>query len=162
MDFTTIDIMWLIVGVLAGVIGPIMGYKSLKMVVMSKSDTKASLRAQIEDLKQLVEHHKKESSRWRGRMGQMVVKPTVEDGDPTKPDEFIPDLIKQYAHMAPDWMKPFLKDEGMIKFLIEQAKNNPDAAKSILSKFIGRPKDKNPATEPKDQQQAGIDRSEYA
>lgn len=91
----------------------------------------------------------------------MVVKPTVEDGDPSNPDEFIPNLIKQYSGMAPDWMKPFLKDDKMIKFLIDEAKKNPDAAKDILSKFLGKPKGKTPATESQDQQ-PGADYSQYA
>lgn len=147
VDAGTIDLMGVFWGII-GVISVVLAYKLAKFFIMAKSETKAALRMQIQDLKDVVEHHKKEAQRARGRVGNMMVKPTI-DALPENPEEFegkIRELIRSYGSMAPKWMQPFIQDEKMISFLIQQAKNNPDAAKSMLSNFVFKPKTDNTAT----------------
>lgn len=148
------SLIWGFLGLFSVIFGGIFGFKALKTWLASKADSKGYLRAKVQSQEEEILYYKKEAQKWKGRFGHTQTKPTS-DANPEDPEAFIPDLIKSYKHLAPDWAKPFLNDDNMIKYLIQQAKDHPDAAKSFMDKFF-KPKTDTSAPGSEDQRTAGF------
>lgn len=62
----------------------------------------------------------------------------IDEKDLDNPIDAIQSLIPQFEHLVPAKFKPFLRDPKLMEYAATIIKENPDAAKKMLSNFVGK------------------------
>ncbi len=131
--------------ILALIVGSFLGFYYLK----TRQNTPKYLKQRNFDIDELLKLQKKQTNLWKGRYNSRNAGPTMEkiEGD-LDLESLIPKLAQDYLPNAPTWLKPILNNQGIIKSIIQAAKDHPDQAKSLLGKFIGTKVSDTSETEP--------------
>ena len=82
----------------------------------------------IEELEHKVKQYKNKAS-------NMERGPTIE-GDVSELDAILPELVGQFEPYAPKWLKPFLKNSDMQKWIMDYASKNPEKVQGMIGKMI--------------------------
>ena len=94
----------------------------------------------IEELEETMRHYKNKAS-------NMERGPRI-DGNIENIDEIMPNLVKEFAPFAPKWLKPFLGNEDMQKFIVKYAQENPEKIQGVVSKLIKKKGEKDIENQP--------------
>ena len=125
--------------ILGVIVGGLIAFYYLK----TRQNTPKHLKQRAADLDELLKMKTKESNKWKGRFnsrnaGPVVVSDNSDSGDELNLEKVIPELAQNYLPHAPTWLKPLLQDPGVVKYGIQLAKENPEKAKELLGKFVGK------------------------
>jgi len=106
----------------------------------TRQNTPRHLKQRVSDVDELLKMQRKETNKWKGRFNARNAGPVIEKIEGQEPDleKIIPELAQNYLANAPSWLKPLLQDPDIIKYGIKLAKENPEQAKTLLGKFIGK------------------------
>ena len=125
------------------ILGVIVGGLVAFYYLRTRQNTPKHLKQRAADLDELLKMKTKESNKWKGRFnsrnaGPVVVSDNSDSSDELDLEKIIPELAQNYLPHAPTWLKPLLQDPGVVKYGIQLAKDNPEKAKELLGKFIGK------------------------
>lgn len=129
----------------------IAGITTIPRIAMNRGDNYKQIKANfdkvaksqdlyIEELEETMRHYKNKAS-------NMERGPRIE-GNIEELDTIMPNLVKEFAPFAPKWLKPFLGNEDMQKFIVDYATKHPDKVQGVVSKLIKKKGDKELESQP--------------
>lgn len=74
----------------------------------------------------------------RKKMNAMKKGVSLSPEDAEDPMSAISALLPQFEHLVPAKFKPFLRDPQLMQYATKMIKENPEAAKNIINKFVSK------------------------
>lgn len=89
----------------------------------------------------------KSNKKLTGQLNRLKQAPSISDSDydSENPLAAVGTIIQQFAPMLPKSIQPLLNDPKLMDFVGEQLKNNPEAVKGLIEKFVKKGKSKDDA-----------------
>jgi hypothetical protein len=128
LDFTPILVSIVLV------IGIIM---TTKAFMVHKSTGSKTLKNKIKDHEDYEQYLKKQITVYKNKSNNMEKGPQIE-GDIDSLGDILPNVVGEFADFAPKWLKPFLKDPESQKQIIGYITKNPEVAKKLFGKIVGK------------------------
>ena len=92
----------------------------------------------------------KSNKKLTGQLNRLKQAPSISDNDydSDNPLAAVGTIIQQFSPMLPKSIQPLLNDPKLMDFVGEQLKNNPEAVKGLIEKFVKKGKSKTDETIP--------------
>jgi len=123
--------------VIIGIVGTIGAIFLTKMVLTSQNTGSKYLKAKMKEMEDYTLYQKKMIQHYKNKASNME-KPPVFEGDPEDIGGLIPEIIGDFSDFLPKWAQPLLKDKQSQQMIIKYLTENPDKAKSLLGKLVGK------------------------
>ena len=126
MDFTLIFV------TISAIIG---SYFISKVFISNKENSSKSVKGKMREQDDYIEFLKKQMRTYKNKASNMEKGPEI-DGSLDDLDSVLPNLLNEFTPYAPKWLKPFLGNPDMQKWLLEYATKNPEKVQGMIGKII--------------------------
>lgn len=130
MDFV-LSFEWLIIGIIA-VTALITTPKIVQNMTLSSTKSQKKLQQLDNEYIEELEHQLKKS---KMQFNNAQKGPQVQ-GELSELGELLPEVLENFQGMAPNWLKPFLKNKDMQGWIMKYVQENPEKAGEMFGKIV--------------------------
>lgn len=126
------------IGALGAIIVIISGFLAgTKMVLSYNASGSKISKAKMREMEDYTLYLKKQIQVYKNKASNMERGPEIE-GEIDELDSVLPNIFAEFKEYAPKWLKPFLGNPDMQKWLLEYAQKNPEKVQGMIGKVMSK------------------------